>query len=94
MMNDPNVRLVYSTDPMPPATGGKVRVRYETSGRKGKGVTVISGLPLGEEGLRELARQLKSRLGAGGAVKGQTIEVQGDQRKKVPALLREQGFAV
>jgi translation initiation factor 1 len=38
------------------------------AGRAGKGVSVISGLPLDAAGLAELATRLKKLCGAGGAV--------------------------
>ena len=55
----------------------------ETKGRKGKGVTVITGLPLDQIGLQGLAKQLKRWCGAGGTVKGAAIEIQGDQVDQV-----------
>ncbi len=73
---------------------GVVRLRYETKGRKGKGMTVITGLPLSEDGLRDLAGRLKQRLGAGGSVKGHVIELQGDHRVQAAEELRAQGYVV
>ncbi len=73
---------------------GKVRVRRETSGRKGKGVTTISGVPVDDAALKALAGRLKKRCGVGGAVKDGVIEVQGDHRDTVVALLRAEGFEV
>jgi translation initiation factor 1 len=49
-----------------PHGGGRVKVRRETAGRRGKAVTTISGVPLGDEGLRKLAGRLKKRCGVGG----------------------------
>ncbi len=46
--------------------GGRVKVRRETSGRRGKAVTTVSGVPLADDGLRELAGRLKKRCGVGG----------------------------
>jgi len=77
-----------------PETSGKVRVRYETVGRKGKGVTLISGLPLNQESLLTLARGLKQQFGTGGAVKDFVIELQGDQREKVIQALRKLGYSL
>ncbi len=73
---------------------GIVRVGRETKGRKGKGVTVITGLPLDEQGLQKLATDLKQRCGAGGTVKGNTIEIQGDHRDLLVADLTARGYAV
>lgn len=75
-----------------PETGGKVRIRRETAGRKNKGVTIIYGLPLSQEQLEKLAKNLKSTFGTGGAVKGYTIELHGDQREKVAVELRRLGY--
>jgi translation initiation factor 1 len=78
-----------------PPADGIVRVRRETKGRKGKGVTTISGVPLGEDGLLELAAELKRRCGTGGTVKdGGVIEIQGDHRDEVVPLLEARGWTV
>lgn len=75
-----------------PETSGSARIRYETAGRKGKGVTLITGLPLSREDLSDLARKLKQQFGTGGAVKDFIIELQGDQREKTDQALRKLGF--
>lgn len=64
----------------------------EVSGRGGKGVSVISGLPLPETALEELATRLKKLCGAGGAVKNGQIEIQGDHRDRLVAELCKLGF--
>lgn len=73
---------------------GVVRIRRETSGRKGKGVTTISGVPLAASELKALAKQLKKRCGTGGAVKGGIIEIQGDHRQELKRELEAQGYTV
>jgi translation initiation factor 1 len=87
----------------PPAAGkaaarpkgdGIVRVGRETKGRRGKGVTIISGLPLSAEELRELATQLKNRCGTGGTVKEDCIEIQGDHRETAILELQRLGYQV
>ncbi|MFX7849697.1 hypothetical protein ABTK11_21555, partial [Acinetobacter baumannii] len=60
-----------------PAGDGIVRVRRETAGRKGKGVTTILGLPLDDAALATLAKQLKAACGSGGTVKEGVVEIQG-----------------
>jgi translation initiation factor 1 len=70
-----------------------VRVSRETQGRGGKGVSVISGLPLAPPALEELAKQLKKRCGAGGAVRGDKIEIQGEHRDTLVAELLKVGYA-
>lgn len=73
---------------------GVVRVGRETKGRKGKGVTVVTGVPLGQDGLQALAKQLKQKCGSGGTVKDGVIEVQGDHRDQLVGELQKQGYAV
>ena len=77
-----------------PKGDGIVRVGRETKGRKGKGMTVITGVPLHPEGLKDLAKQLKQKCGTGGTVKGHTIEIQGDHRDLLIAELQSMGYAV
>jgi len=76
------------------ATDGIVRLRYETNGRKGKGVTLISGLALNENGLLDLAKKLKQRFATGGAVKGGLIQLQGDFRDRARQELSKLGYRV
>jgi len=73
--------------------GGAVRVSRQTQGRKGKGVSVVEGLPLSQDELEELARQLKQRCGAGGTVRHGTIEIQGEHRDTLVAELEKLGYA-
>lgn len=76
------------------AGGGRVKVRRETAGRRGKAVTTVSGVPLDDAGLRELAGRLKKRCGVGGSAKDGVIELQGDHRDAVVALLRADGYDI
>lgn len=73
---------------------GIVRIRRETSGRKGKGVTTIQGVPLNKSELKSLTAELKKRCGTGGALKNDIIEIQGDQRTTIKTLLEAEGFKV
>ena len=77
-----------------PTGDGIVRISRETKGRKGKDVTLIAGVPVDENKLRALARQLKRRCGAGGTVKDRVIEIQGDHRDLLVEELSKQGFTV
>jgi translation initiation factor 1 len=70
----------------------RVRVGREVSGRGGKGVSVISGLPLAAAALEELATRLKKLCGAGGAVRDGVIEIQGDHRDRLVAELCKLGY--
>ncbi len=75
-----------------PSKSTVVRVGRETKGRGGKGVTIISDLPLNESGLAELATKLKTRLGTGGTVKDGRIEIQGDHRDRIVQELEGLGY--
>jgi translation initiation factor 1 len=77
-----------------PKGDGIVRVSRETKGRKGKGVTLISGIPLDRERLRDLAKALKQTCGSGGTVKEGIIEIQGDHRDLLVDALKKKGYAV
>ena len=79
---------------MVPDTDGVVRLRYEIKGRKGKGMTLITGLALSEVGLLDLAKKLKQRFGTGGAVKDYVIQLQGDFREQTAQELRKLGYCV
>ena len=103
----PDAKVVWSSDdgdrrkardaatrPRLARRGGRVKVRRETAGRRGKAVTTISGVPLDDAGLRELAGRLKKRCGVGGSAKDGVIELQGDHRDVVVELLRGDGYDV
>jgi translation initiation factor 1 len=70
------------------------RLRIERAGRRGKTVTVIEGLPGNRQLLQSVARQLKRRCGTGGTVVENRIELQGDHREQLRALLADQGWTV
>jgi translation initiation factor 1 len=72
---------------------GVIRIFRERAGRGGKVVTVVRGLPLGAA-LSGLLTDLKRLCGAGGTVKGDAIELQGDHRERLAAHLRTQGYQV
>ena len=71
---------------------GTIRVSRETQGRKGKGVTVISGLGLPPNELDALATELKKRCGSGGSVENGRIEIQGDHRDRLVEELIRRGW--
>ena len=91
--NQPRFRSALTPPSAARETGpARVRVGREVSGRGGKGVSVISGLPLGPGPLEELATRLKKLCGAGGAVKNGTIEIQGDHRDRLVTELCKLGY--
>ena len=71
---------------------GNVRVGRETKGRKGKGVTIITGVPLAHEEMQALATHLKKRCGSGGTVREGAIEIQGEHRDTLVAELVRLGY--
>ena len=71
-----------------------VRVARESKGRRGKNVTVITGVPLDEGDLKKLANQLKAKCGSGGTVKNGTIEIQGDHADLLVDELGKKGWTV
>lgn len=71
---------------------GTIRIQREVKGRKGKTVTVIFGVPLENEKLKQLAKVLKSRCGTGGSVKNGHIVIQGDHRQTLLAEIKKQGY--
>ena len=75
-----------------PLGDGHVRVSRETKGRKGKGVTLVSGLPVDAKDLQKLAKQLKRKCGAGGTVKDGVIEIQGEHRDLLLQELQALGY--
>jgi len=73
---------------------GFVRVAFERKGRRGKPVTLLTGLPPDPDTLAELARALKQLCGTGGTVENGVILLQGDQRDKAHARLTQLGYKV
>lgn len=78
----------------PPPNDGVVRVQRERSGRRGKTVTVVTGLPGSDSELDAVLKRLKQHCGAGGIRDGAVIEIQGDHRAAVQAALEALGHRV
>lgn len=77
-----------------PPADGVVRVARQTKGRKGKGVTTVTGVPLAAAELQALASDLKARCGCGGTVRDGVIEIQGDHRDRLVGELEKRGWTV
>ncbi len=75
-----------------PAGDGIVRIRREVKGRKGKGVTTVSGIARDAHGLKQLAAELKRKCGTGGSVKDGVIVIQGDHRATILLEMQKNGF--
>ena len=89
--------LVECTCPKQPTIHSRNFVavmRIEKKGRGGKKVTVISGLPKLKIYLKDLTKQIKNACGSGGTFlmdgKDGVIEIQGDKRQTIRALLEKQ----
>lgn len=99
-------KLVYSTDrgrikaepdaskPASSGSDGFVRIRRETSGRKGSAVTTLQGLEGSQAELKVLGTALKRLCGSGGNLKNGVLEIQGDHREKIASFLSERGYRV
>lgn len=70
----------------------RLDVGIEKKGRGGKTATLITGWQLPDERLREIASQIKQRLGTGGSARGGDILIQGDRRHDVTDILKSMGF--
>ena len=107
LMTDDKSRLVYSTDKVVPRNNNpsvkplkgpahpsqqRIYVRLERKGRGGKSVTLIEGLQISAKDREALLKQLKTRIGTGGSLKNDVLEIQGDHRDAVIALLQEMGI--
>ncbi len=74
--------------------GKSVRIVLETKGRRGKTVTIVSGLHHNPATMEEIARILKQHCSAGGSVKNGCVEIQGDQQVRVNQKLRTMNYVV
>ncbi len=74
--------------------GKSIHIYLDTTGRKGKNVTIVSGLQHNPATMEEIARILKQYCGAGGTVKGGDIEIQGDQRKRIEEKMRKMNYDI
>ena len=73
----------------------RLNLRRLKSGRGGKTVTEISGfIGVSQAQLEAKAKVYNTTCGVGGAVRGQAIEIQGDQRDKLRELLEAEGYRV
>lgn len=70
------------------------KLRLEKKGRGGKTVTVVYDLPQNQAFLKDLAGELKRTCGVGGAVAGNTVEIQGDQLARIRPALVAKGWIV
>lgn len=89
----PAPQPVASPGPLPTRQQNiPVIVGIERKGRGGKTVSVVTGVKSPPAGKAALLKLLKTRLGAGGALKEDVLEIQGDRRDDIVAILVELGY--
>ena len=76
-----------------PQGDGVVRITLKRLGG-GKTASVVTGIPLEEDEMKDLARSLKQKCGVGGSVKDFNIEIQGDKRNILKTELEKRGYSV
>jgi translation initiation factor 1 len=88
---DNSEALERGTPDLPP-NQQNIRVEASSKGRKGKTVTIVRGFQSSPERLAELLKKLKTQCGAGGTIKDNEIEIQGDHKQKIIQSLIQQGY--
>ena len=75
--------------------GLKASLRIERKGRKGKTVTLVTGLDLNQIALGIVVKQLKKALGCGASIeKDSVVVLQGDNRDRIALWLKTRGVRV
>ena len=69
-----------------------IRIQASRAGRKGKTVTIITGLQHNPESMAQLLKKLKAQCGSGGTVKEDTLEIQGEHKQKLLDILTKLGY--
>ncbi|WP_310414787.1 translation initiation factor [Chamaesiphon sp. OTE_8_metabat_110] len=75
-----------------PPNQHKLKIEASRKGKGGKTVTIVSGFQVSPETLTSLTKTLKNQCGAGGAMKDNTIEIQGDHRQKLLEIVTKLGY--
>ena len=104
------MELSYSTDPKwckkckhlpcackakkPAKTKGPQSIKMRREKRRGKDLVVLFETSLHKSELQSLVKKIRKACGAGGTVKGGTIEIQGDHRDKIEEMLKSEGVKV
>jgi len=90
--NNANSPATEKAVPNLPANQQNLRIQASRKGRKGKTVTIISGFQSNQETLAGLLKQLKNQCGAGGTLKDDEIEIQGEHKEKLMEILTKLGY--
>ena len=93
-MFEPQPTILASQKQKHDGKGNTVHLVLDTHGRKGKVVTIVSGLQHNPRTMEDIARMLKQFCGTGGTVKEGIIELQGDQRARAAEKLKEMNYLV
>jgi translation initiation factor 1 len=91
---EPRPTILASQKQKHDGNGHTVHLALDTHGRKGKIVTIVSGLQHNPTTMEDIARMLKQFCGTGGTVKEGKIELQGDQRARAAEKLKEMNYLV
>ena len=95
-----DLRKSPSSQPSPKGRGSivpqqqTIYLHRESAGRGGKAVTLVKNLALSAEEMKSLAKRLKQECGTGGTIKDGVIEIQGEHRERIAALLSKLGYKV
>ena len=92
--NNPVTNCSCKAKKLVAASDGVIRIRRETKGRKGAGVTIIDGIALEGSELKILVKKIKQSCSSGGAIKAGSIEIQGEHRDNIKTLLEKVGYTV
>lgn len=87
-----NADAVERGTPNLPPNQQQIRVEASSKGRKGKTVTIIRGFQTNADTLNDLLKKLKTQCGAGGTLKDNEIEIQGDHKQKIVQYLSQLGY--
>ncbi|MFW6101578.1 MAG: translation initiation factor, partial [Bacteroidota bacterium] len=69
-----------------------LRVSLDRRHRKGKEVTLVTGFIGKEEDMKDLGKEIKTKMGVGGSVKSGELIIQGDLRDDVVDFLMGKGY--
>jgi translation initiation factor 1 len=91
----PQVEVTQDAAPAKPAKKRQSEpLRVELDKRNGKPATLVTDFKGKDDELKDLAKLLKVKCGAGGSSRDGEILVQGDFRVKIAEILLEMGFKV
>jgi translation initiation factor 1 len=100
LLSESDKKAVASQTPAVATRGGydgkpqKLGVRLDSKRRRGKTVTLVTGFQAKPGELEELAARMKRSCGAGGTVLDNAIEIQGDHRDAIVAMLKKLGYLI